>query len=121
MSTKDIVQQYYKSLDQKDNKWHELWADEAVFTDASLTLNSKGKSEVIQSFTPFLMGVTQVRIKQLIIEKDNACVIAHYDYKNKKGDSMSQDVAEIWEVKNEKLDKLTIYFDLTTYRNFMRK
>jgi hypothetical protein len=33
---------------------------------------------------------------------------------------MSQDVAEIWEVKNSKLIKLTIYFDLTAYGNFMK-
>lgn len=121
MITKDVVQQYYKSLDQKDNKWQELWDDEAVFTDASKTLNATGKHAVIQSFTPFLVGVTHVEVRQLIIEKDSACVVAHYDFKNPIGETMSQAVAEIWEVRNEKLFKLTIYFDLTAYRSFMRR
>lgn len=117
---KDIIQQYYDSLDQKDNKWQELWSDDAIFGDASQVLNAKGKEAVIQSFTPFLRGVAHVEIKQLIIDGDNACVIAHYDYINPKGEKMSQDVAEVWEVKNEKLSKLTIYFDITAYRTFMR-
>ena len=33
---------------------------------------------------------------------------------------MSQDVAEVWQVKDGKLTKLTIYFDLTAYRSFIR-
>ncbi len=33
---------------------------------------------------------------------------------------MNQDVAEVAEVKNGKLAKLTLYFDLTDYRRFMR-
>jgi hypothetical protein len=41
-------------------------------------------------------------------------------YINPKGETMSQDVAEIWTVAGNKLGKLTIYFDLTAYRNFMR-
>lgn len=120
MINKDLIHQYYKSLDQKDSRWQELWDEEAAFSDASQTLNSKGRSAIIQSFTSFLSGVTQVTIRQLIIEQDSACVIVHYYYKNAKGESMDQDVAEIWEVKNEKLWKLTIYFDLTSYRNFIR-
>lgn len=120
MKTKDLIQRYYDSLDQKDNKWQELWSEDAVFSDASQTLNAKGKAAVIQSFTPFLMGVSHVKIKQLIVDGTNACAIAHYGYTNPKGEKMSQDVAEVWEVENEKLSQLTLYFDLTAYRSFMR-
>lgn len=37
-----------------------------------------------------------------------------------KGARMSQDVAEVWQIKNNKLVKLTIYFDLAAYRTFMK-
>lgn len=120
MSTKNLIEHYYDSLDQKDNKWQDLWSEEAHFSDASLSLNAKGKAAVIQSFTPFLMGVEHVKIKQLITDGYTACTIAHYDFKNQKGEKMSQDVAEVWEVKNGKLSKLTIYFDLTAYRGFIK-
>jgi len=120
MSTKSLVQSYYNSFAQKDEKWHQLYSDDAVFTDASQILNAKGKEAVIQSFTPFLKGVEGVNVKQMIVEDENACVIVGYNYVNPKGLKMSQDVAELWEVRDNKLVRLTIYFDLTAYRNFMR-
>jgi len=120
MSTRGLVQNYYDSLNQKDDKWQELYSKDAVFSDASQTLNAKGKIAVIQSFTPFLKGVEEVKVKQMIVEGGNACAIVGYEYVNPRGEKMSQDVAEVWEVKNEQLTKLTIYFDLTAYRNFMR-
>ncbi len=119
-STSDLVQDYYESLARKDDKWRELYSEDAVFSDASQTLNAKGRAAVIQSFTPFLKGVEGARVRQMIVEGENACAIVGYDYVNPKGQKMSQDVAEIWSVKNGKLAKLTIYFDLTAYRNFMR-
>jgi len=120
MSTRDLVQGYYDSLGRKDDKWQELYSDDAVFSDASQTLNAKGKVAVIRSFVPFLEGVAAVKVRQMIVEGENACAIVGYDYANPKGQKMSQDVAEVWKVKDGKLTKLTIYFDLIAYRNFMR-
>ncbi len=120
MSTKDLVQSYYASLNQKNTKWQELYSQDVVFSDASQTLNAKGKAAVIQSFIPFLKGVEGVKVKQMIIEGGDVCAVVGYDYINPKGGKMSQDVAEVGEVKGGKLAKLTIYFDLTAYRNFMR-
>ena len=119
MYTKYLVQSYYKSLEGKDNKWKDLYLDEAVFSDASQTLLAKGKEAIVQSFTPFLKGVAGIKIKQLIVEGKTACAIVGYEYVNPNGERMAKDVAGIWEVKNDKLAKLTIYFDLTAYRNFI--
>ena len=119
MNTKNIVQSYYKSLEEKNDVWKDLYSEDAIFSDAAQILLAEGKKSVIQSFIPFLKGVVGVKIKQLIVEGENACAIISYDYVNPKGERMSQDVSEIWKVKNSKLAKLTIYFDLTAYRNFM--
>lgn len=120
MSTKDLVQKYYKSLSEKDDTWQSLYAEDVVFCDASHTLDAKGKTEVIQSFVPFLKGVDDVKVKQIIVQSENACAIVGYVYVNPKREKMSQDVAEVWEVRDGKLAKLIIYFDLTAYRSFMR-
>ena len=119
LNTKNIVQNYYKSLEEKNDVWKDLYSEDAIFSDAAQILLAEGKKSVIQSFIPFLKGVVGVKIKQLIVEGENACAIISYDYVNPKGERMSQDVSEIWKVKNNKLTKLTIYFDLTAYRNFM--
>jgi ketosteroid isomerase-like protein len=120
MSTQDLVQRYYDSLNQKNDVWQTLYGDDAVFLDASKTLNANGKAAVIQSFVPFLKGIEKAKVKQMIVEGDEACAIVSYDYINPKGAMMNQDVAEVWKVDNGKLAKLVIYFDLTAYRNFMR-
>ncbi len=119
MAIGDLVQSYYDSLAQKNDTWQGLYSEDAVFSDASQTLNAKGKAAVVQSFIPFLKGVERVKVKQMIAEGDNVCAIVGYDYVNPKGAKMSQDVAEVWKVRDGKLTKLTIYFDLTAYRAFM--
>jgi len=48
MATRDLVQSYYDSLSQKNDKWQNLYSNDAVFSDASKTLNAKGKAAVIQ-------------------------------------------------------------------------
>jgi ketosteroid isomerase-like protein len=120
LTTKELVQRYYASLRNKDITWQELYAENAVFSDASKTLNANGKTAVIQSFTPFLKGVKGVEVKQVITEGEDACAIINYDYVNPKGETMIQDVAEVWKIKGGQLSSLTIYFDLTVYRSFMR-
>ena len=120
MSTEKVVKSYYESQNQKDNQWKDLWADNAVFSDASQTLLAKGKESVIQSFMPFLKGVESLKIIQMIVEDKKACSIISYTYVNPKGEKMNQDLAEVAEVGDSKLAKLTIYFDLTAYRSFMR-
>ena len=120
MSTQEVVKSYYKSQSKKDDQWKDLWADDAIFSDASQTLLAKGKAAVIQSFMPFLKGVEALKISQMIVEDDQACSIISYTYVNPKGEKMNQDVAELSEVKDGKLARLTIYFDLTAYRSFMR-
>ena len=120
MQTKEVIEKFYESLAQKNDAWQELWSDDASFTDASMTLNAQGKDAVIQSFMPFIKGVGGIRVKQMIAEENSACAIISYDYINSKGEKMKQDDAEVWEVKDGKLSKLTLYFDITAYRTFMR-
>jgi len=120
MSTLEVIKSYYNSQSNKDDTWKDLWSDDAVFSDASQTLLAKGKEAVIQSFTPFLKGVATLKISQMIVEGEKACFIISYTYVNQKKEQMNQDVAEVWEVKDGKLAKVTIYFDLTAYRRFMQ-
>jgi ketosteroid isomerase-like protein len=120
MSAKSIVQSYYESLRLKDDRWQALYSEDAVFSDASNTLDAKGRAAVIQSFVPFLKSVAQVEVKQMIVEGERVCAIIGYVYVNSTGANLSQDVAEVWEVRKDKLARLTIYFDLTAYRQFMR-
>lgn len=120
MEAKEIVLHYYDSLAQKTDEWKSLYADDAFFSDASGVLKAEGKEAVVESFANFLRGVESVKVKQLIIDRESICAVVTYDYINQKGEKMTQDDAEVWQINNGKLSKLTIYFDLTAYRTFMR-
>jgi hypothetical protein len=56
-----------------------------------------------------------MRVKEMIIEGENACVIGNYDFKFPNGVNINGNVAEIWKAKNGKLDSLTIFFDSYTF------
>jgi hypothetical protein len=54
MSTQEVIRAYYASLEQHDDRWQDLYSEDAAFSDASHTLNSIGRDAVLQSFIPFL-------------------------------------------------------------------
>ncbi len=116
---KDVIQNFYKSLNQKNDAWQQDLSDSVAFSDASQRLKAKGKAAFIQSFTPFLRSVEKVQLKQLIVDGPNACAVVSYDYVNPKGDHLHQEDAEVWKVADGKVDSLTIYFDITEFRTFM--
>lgn len=120
MTTQEVIKSFYESPSNEDDRWKGLWSDEAVFSGASQTLLAKGKDEVIQSFIPFIKGVAGLQISEIIAKGEKACFVISYTYVNSKKEYLKQDVAEVWNVRAGKLAKLTIYFDLTAYRSFMR-
>jgi SnoaL-like domain len=120
VDTKELITKYYASLNAKDDTWKSLWAASAVFSDASKTLDAQGLEAVIESFTPFLRGVSSVAVIDSIVEGSKACFVVRYTYVNQRSETLVQDVAETWESDGQKLSKLTLYFDLTAYRTFMR-
>lgn len=120
MSTQSVINGFYTSVNAMDDKWQDLWSEDAVFSDPSGALNARGKPAVIQSFIPFIKTVAALKVSQTIVEAESACFIIHYTFVNSKQEQLSQDVAELWQVRDGKLARLTVYFDLTAYRQFMR-
>ncbi len=120
MNVRDVIQSFYDGLAQKNDEWQKHLADDVVFSDASKALHAEGKADFIQSFSSFIRAVEKVQPRQLIVEDTNACAVVSYDYVNPKGSRLHQDDAEVWKVVDGKITALTIYFDITEFRNFMR-
>ncbi len=119
MLVKEVIQNFYRGLAQKNGGWQENISENIHFSDASKKLQAEGKPAFIQSFNRFLQGVENVQLKQLIIEGSEACAVIGYNYISPKGNRMHQEDAEVWKVVDGKIVALTIYFDITEYRNFM--
>lgn len=122
ITTKELLETYYKGLAQKKD-WDSVLADDFKFVGADMTKSVpiEGKGAYIEILKRFSQLFTTMRVKEMIIEKDSAYVAANYDYVFPNGISLNGNVAEIWKVKNDKLDTLTIFFDTLTFHNLLGK
>ena len=116
MTTKELLETYYKGFAQKGN-WALVLSDDFKFTGGDMTKTTPvvGKAAYIEVIKRFSQLFTSMRIKQMILEHDSACVIGNYDYVFPNGKRINADVAEVWKVKDGKLDSLTIFFDTLTF------
>jgi ketosteroid isomerase-like protein len=115
-STKQLLDTYYQGFAQKQG-WEPVIADDFKFTggDMTKTAPTVGKAAYIEVIKRFSRAFKAMRVKEMIIEGENACVIGNYDFIFPNGVSINGDVTEIWKVKNGKLDSLTIFFDTLTF------
>ena len=115
-TTKNLLETYYKGFANKEG-WERVIADDFTFTGGDMT-NKKpviGKQAYIEVINRFSLVFRAMRVKEMIIDNDKACVIGNYDYQFPNGKKLNGDVAEIWKVTDGKLSSLTIFFDTLTF------
>lgn len=122
MKTKELLEAYYKGFAQKQD-WDQVLSDDFKFIGGDMTKTNPivGKQAYINVIKRFAQLFTTMRVKEMILEDDRACVIANYDYEFPNGKNITGDVAEIWKVKDGKLDALTIFFDTYTFDILTKK
>jgi len=118
MNTKQLLDTYYNGFAKKEN-WESVISDDFKFYGGDMTnktpiIGIQGYIKVIDRFSKVF---TNMKVKNMVIDGDKASVIGNYDYTFPNGKKMNGDVAEIWEVKNGKLDSLAIFFDTLTFDN----
>ena len=115
---KELLDIYYKGFAEKAN-WDSVIADDFQYIGGDLTKTEPliGRQAYIEVIKRFSQVFSAMRVKEMIIQGDNACVIGNYDFKFPNGKEINGNVAEIWTAKNGKLQSLTIYFDTLTFAN----
>lgn len=120
MKTKELLEAYYHGLSQK-NGWEAVISDDFKFIGGDMTkrdpiVGKKAYIEILQRFGK-LFG--NMRVKEMFIRDNDAFVVANYDYVFPGGKAVNGDVAELWKVKDGKLDELTIYFDTLSFEKLL--
>jgi|SRR6185437_7518380 len=118
MTTKEVIQKYFADLNERKD-WESLIADNMKFSSPSG--KTEGKDTYVKATQRLISVVQSVKIKRLIIEGYNASVIANYNLTSSKGLTSVMTVAEIFEVKNNKIQSSAIFFDTTAFREFIAK
>ena len=118
MTTKELLDIYYKGFAEKAN-WEDVIAGDFQFIGGDMTKAEPivGKEAYIQVIKRFSQLFQSMKVKEMIIQDDKACVIGNYDYLFPNGQKINGNVAEVWTIKNEKLQSLTIFFDTLTFAN----
>ncbi|HMC02361.1 MAG TPA: nuclear transport factor 2 family protein [Flavobacteriaceae bacterium] len=113
---KELLGIYYKGFAKKEG-WESVISDDFVFIADNMEKDdvNKGKEVYVNIINRFSRLYQNMRVKRMIIDGDNASVIANYDYIFPNGKHISGDVAEFWTAKNGKLTSLHIFFDTLTF------
>jgi len=115
---KELLEMYYKGFAEKAN-WESVIADDFQYVGGDMTKTEPliGKQAYIEVIKRFSQAFTAMRVKEMIIQGNIACVIGNYDLRFPNGQELNGNVAELWTAKNGKLQSLTIYFDTLTFAN----
>jgi ketosteroid isomerase-like protein len=113
--TKELLDKYYEGL-RKKGDFGSILSDAFSLT-GTVVKETIGREAYVNN--NFFKGMLSLKIKSTIIEGDSACVIVNYDLMSPKGNKFSADVAEVWNVKNGKLDSAAIYFDTAYFQKAM--
>ncbi len=113
---KELLEFYYKGFAEKAN-WESVIADDFHYIGGDMTETEPliGKQAYIEVIKRFSQVFTAMRVKNMIVQGDKACVIGNYDLRFPNGQELNGNVAELWTSKNGKLQSLTIYFDTLTF------
>jgi ketosteroid isomerase-like protein len=119
---KGLLDIYYKGFAEKAN-WDSVIADDFQYVGGDLTKTEPliGKQLYIEVIKRFSQLFTAMRVKEMIIQGDSACVIGNYDFRFPSGQEINGNVAELWTAKNGKLQSLRIYFDTLTFANNIKR
>src|SRR2546428_7107131 len=117
MSTKEIVQRYFEELKQR-GRWESFLADDRSFTSFSRPLKEvTGKAAYLESTKRFFSMVKSVEVRDLIIEGAKGCALTRYQLQAPSGSRFQSDVADLFMVRNGKIDTFAIYFDTAPFPN----
>lgn len=111
MSTRDIVEQYFKELKQRGS-WETFLADDLAFTSFTSPVKEvKGKTAYLESTRRFFSMVQSVEVRDLIVEGAKACALTRYQLQAPTGARFQSDVAELFTITSGKIAAFAIYFD----------
>ena len=116
-TTRELLDNYYNGFSQKQG-WESVISDDFKFIggDMMKTEPIVGKQAYIEVIKRFSQVFQNMRVKEMIMDKDSACVIENYDYVFPNGKAINGDVASIWKIKEGKLAELRIFFDTLTFQ-----
>ena len=113
--TREVIQGYFDSL-KLNRGWDAFLADEMQFTSfTSPVKRVTGRGAYLEATRRFYSMIKSVDVRSLIVDGQKACVLTHYQLQPPAGPAFESDVAEVFEVRGDKITSFDIYFDTATF------
>lgn len=121
MSTESLLGQYYANLKNPESL-SGLLADDFRFVGGDMTKPDAlvGRDAYVAVLRRLSTRFTQAKVERMFVDRDHAAVVARYDWTFPKTGVVPGSVAEIWTVRNERLQSLTIFFDTLSFDRLSR-
>src|SRR5262245_29243123 len=115
MTTENTIQGYFNSL--KEHKgWESFLADDIVFTSFTSPVKQiTGKSAYLEATKRFYSSIVSMEVRDVIVAGEKACALTQYELQRPGGASFTSDVAEVFKVKDGKINSFAIYFDTAPF------
>jgi ketosteroid isomerase-like protein len=115
MRTRAVVREYFDALSRK-NGWEQAFADKMTFTSFTSPVKQvNGKAAYLEATQRFYESIRSVTMRELLIEGDRACALTRYELQPPNGSAFTSDVAEVFTVRDGRIQALAIYFDTAPF------
>lgn len=111
MKTRETIRAYFDSLSEKKD-WEHFLSDEMEFTIfTSPTERVTDRGAYLERLKRFYSMSTALEIKDIVVDGEKACVLTRYELQPPGGPAFESHVAEVFEVRDGKIESFDIYFD----------
>ena len=115
MTTREVVRDYFDRLARKAD-WEALLGDDFRFTSCTSPVKEVvGKSPFRQATKRFYSSIQSFELRDLVVDGAKACAFTRYQLRSPTGTTFQSDVAELFTVRNARIEALAIYFDTAPF------
>jgi len=115
MTTQETVQGYFDGVSQRKG-WESFLSDGITFTSHTSPVRQvTGKEAYLEATRRFYSTIVSFQVKELLLDGERACALTRYELQPPGRAPFASDVAELFTVKNGKIDSFAIYFDTAPY------
>ena len=111
MTTRETIQGYFDALKNK-KQWERYFSDDVFFvSNTSPIKRVNGKNAFIEATKRFYSSLISIEVKDVLCDNEKACALTHYQLQAPDKSVFTSDVAEIFTVKDGRINSFAIYFD----------
>jgi ketosteroid isomerase-like protein len=115
MTTRDTIEAYFSSLALRKG-WESFLSEEVSFTSFTSPIKQvSGRAAFLEATKRFYSMITAVEVRDLLVDGDKACAFTTYQLQPPGGPAFRSDVAELFTVRDGKIEFFDIYFDSSPF------